>query len=232
MRYQPIVALGSRQIVGYEALMRWRHPVRGEVPPTEFIAAAEKSGLIHALGDFALIQSCLDAATWPPSLQVSVNMSVVELLESDAPRRIMAALAGAEMAPHRLRIEITETARIPDLGRLRTAIDEIRTLGVTVALDDFGTGHSSLTHLQSLSFDCLKIDHRFVQDLATPRTASMIRMLVAYARQIGVMVVAEGVETEAQATQLASMGCSHAQGWLFGRPMLATDLPGWQALAS
>lgn len=232
MRYQPIVALGSRQIVGYEALMRWRHPVRGEVSPAEFIAVAEKSGMIHALGDFALIQSCLDAATWPHALQVSVNMSVVELLESDSPRRIMAALAGAEMAPHRLRIEITETARIPDLGRLRTAIDEIRTLGVTVALDDFGTGHSSLTHLQSLSFDCLKIDHRFVQDLATPRTASMIRMLVTYARQIGVMVVAEGVETEAQATQLAAMGCTHAQGWLFGRPMLAADLPGWEALAS
>ena len=226
MRYQPIVALRSRQLVGYEALMRWRHPVRGEVPPAEFIPAAEKSGRLPGLGAGARIQSCLDAATWAPAMQVSVNMSVVELMESDAPRRIMAALAGAELAPHRLRIEITETARIPDLGRLRTAIDEIRTLGVTVALDDFGTGHSSLTHLQSLSFDCLKIDHRFVQDLATPRTASMIRMLVAYARQIGVMVVAEGVETEAQATQLASIGCTHAQGWLFGYPLLADELPG------
>jgi diguanylate cyclase (GGDEF)-like protein len=228
MRYQPIVALRTRQVCGYEALMRWHHPLRGEVPPIEFIAAAEKSGLIHALGDFALRQSCLDAARWPPTMQVSINMSVIELLESDAPRRIMAALASAELAPHRVRIEITETARIPDLGRLRTAIDEIRTLGVTVALDDFGTGHSSLTHLQSLSFDCLKIDHRFVQDLATPRTASMIRMLVTYARQIGVMVVAEGVETEAQATQLAAMGCTHAQGWLFGRPMLTDDIPAWE----
>ncbi|WBO21887.1 putative bifunctional diguanylate cyclase/phosphodiesterase [Sphingomonas abietis] len=230
MRYQPIVTLRTRQIVGFEALMRWNHPLRGELSPHEFIPTAEKSGLIHALGDFALIQSCLDAATWSPTMQVSVNMSVVELLESDAPRRIMAALAGAELAPHRVRIEITETARIPDLGRLRTAIDEIRTLGVTVALDDFGTGHSSLTHLQSLSFDCLKIDHRFVQDLATPRTASMIAMLVSYARQIGVMVVAEGVETEAQATQLAAMGCTHAQGWLFGHPMLAEDLPGREAV--
>ena len=224
MRYQPIVALRTRRIVGYEALMRWHHSVRGEVSPAEFIPAAERSGLIHALGEFALTQSCRDAATWAPNLQVSVNMSVVELLESEAPRRILAALAAAELAPHRLRIEITETARIPDLGRLRSAIDEIRTLGVTVALDDFGTGHSSLTHLQSLSFDCLKIDHRFVKDLATPRTASMIRMLVTYARQIGVMVVAEGVESEAQATMLAQMGCSHGQGWLFGRPMPAHDL--------
>ncbi len=231
MLYQPIVTLRTRQIVGYEALMRWNHPLRGPVPPSEFIPAAERSGLIHALGDFALIQSCLDAATWSPTLQVSINMSVVELLESDAPRRIMAALAGAELAPHRVRIEITETARIPDLGRLRTAIDEIRTLGVTVALDDFGTGHSSLTHLQSLSFDCLKIDHRFVRDLATPRTASMIKMLVAYARQIGVMVVAEGVESEAQATQLAAMGCTHAQGWLFGRPQAADVLPNRPAIA-
>jgi predicted signal transduction protein with EAL and GGDEF domain len=179
------------------------------------------------LGDFALRQACLDAARWPHNLQVSVNMSVIELTESDAPRRIIAALAGAELAPHRLRIEITETARVPDLGRLRTAIDEIRTLGVTVALDDFGTGHSSLTHLQSLSFDCLKIDHRFVQDLATPRTGEMIRMLIAYARQIGVMIVAEGVETEAQATQLAAMGCTHGQGWLFGRPMLSDELNGY-----
>jgi diguanylate cyclase (GGDEF)-like protein len=224
MHYQPIVALRTRRVVGYEALMRWRHPLRGEISPAEFIPVAEHSGMIHALGAFALTQSCRDAATWAPDLQVSVNMSVIELLESGAPRRILAALAAAELAPHRLRIEITETARIPDLGRLRTAVDEIRTLGVTVALDDFGTGHSSLTHLQSLSFDALKIDHRFVKDIATPRTASMIRMLVSYARQIGVDVVAEGVETDAQATMLAQMGCSHGQGWLFGRPAPAHHL--------
>jgi diguanylate cyclase (GGDEF)-like protein len=224
MRYQPIVAMRTRKVIGYEALMRWRHPLRGEISPAEFIPIAEHSGMIHALGAFALTQSCRDAATWAPHLQVSVNMSVIELLESEAPHRILAALAEAELAPHRLRIEITETARIPDLGRLRSAVDEIRTLGVTVALDDFGTGHSSLTHLQSLSFDALKIDHRFVKDIATPRTASMIRMLVTYARQIGVMVVAEGVETEAQAAMLTQMGCSHGQGWLFGRPMPAQDL--------
>ena len=231
MRYQPIVALRTRAAVGYEALLRWRHPIRGEIMPSEFIPAAERSGLIHALGDFALRQSCLDASRWPHAIQVSINMSVVELMESAVPHRIIAALAAAELAPHRVRIEITETARIADLGRLRHAIDEIRALGVTVALDDFGTGHSSLTHLQSLSFDSLKIDHRFVRDLATPRTASMIRMLIAYARQIGVMVVAEGVETEEQAAQLAAMGCTHAQGWLFGRPMLADDLPSWATVA-
>lgn len=219
MRYQPIVTLRTRQVIGYEALMRWRHPLRGEVGPAEFIPLAEHSGMIHALGEFALSQSCRDASTWAPDLHVSVNMSVVELLESGAPHRILAALAAAELAPQRLRIEITETARIPDLGRLRSAVDDIRTLGVTVALDDFGTGHSSLTHLQSLSFDELKIDHRFVKDIGTPRTASMIRMLITYARQIGVAVVAEGVETEAQATMLTQMGCSHGQGWLFGRPM-------------
>jgi EAL domain-containing protein (putative c-di-GMP-specific phosphodiesterase class I) len=231
MRYQPIVALRTRAAVGYEALLRWRHPIRGEITPGEFISSAERSGMIHALGDFALRQACLDASRWAPALQVSINMSVVELSESAAPRRIVSALASAELSPHRVRIEITETARIADLGRLRHAIDEIRALGVTVALDDFGTGHSSLTHLQSLSFDSLKIDHRFVKDLATPRTASMIRMLIAYARQIGVMVVAEGVETEEQAAQLAAMGCTHAQGWLFGRPMLADDLPGWASVA-
>jgi diguanylate cyclase (GGDEF)-like protein len=231
MRYQPIVALRTRAAVGYEALLRWRHPIRGEVTPGEFIGTAERSGLIHALGDFALRQACLDAGRWPPAMQVSINMSVVELAESAAPRRIVAALAAAELSPHRVRVEITETARIADLGRLRHAIDEIRALGVTVALDDFGTGHSSLTHLQSLSFDSLKIDHRFVKDLETPRTASMIRMLIAYARQIGVMVVAEGVETEEQAAQLGAMGCTHAQGWLFGRPMLADDLPGWASVA-
>lgn len=231
MRYQPIVSLRTRAAVGYEALLRWRHPVRGEIPPAEFIPAAERSGLIHSLGDFALRQACLDASRWPHIMQVSINMSVVELMESAASQRILTALGTAELAPHRVRIEITETARIPDLGRLRHAIDEIRALGVTVALDDFGTGHSSLSHLQSLSFDSLKIDHRFVGDLATPRTASMIRMLIAYARQIGVMVVAEGVETEEQATQLTAMGCSHAQGWLFGRPMLADDLPSWATVA-
>jgi diguanylate cyclase (GGDEF)-like protein len=231
MRYQPIVALRTRMPVGYEALLRWRHPIRGEVSPGEFIPVAERSGLIHELGDFALRQACLDAGRWPPTMQVSINMSVVELMESTAPRRIVAALAAAELAPHRIRIEITETARIADLGRLRHVVDEIRALGVTVALDDFGTGHSSLTHLQSLSFDSLKIDHRFVRDIATPRTASMIRMLVTYSRQIGVMVVAEGVETEEQAALLAQMGCTHAQGWLFGRPMLAEDVNGWATVA-
>lgn len=231
MRYQPIVSLKTRRPVGYEALLRWRHPIRGEVSPGEFIPVAERSGLIHELGDFALRRACLDAGRWPPAIQVSINMSVVELMESSAPRRIVAALAAAELAPHRIRIEITETARIADLGRLRHVVDEIRALGVTVALDDFGTGHSSLTHLQSLSFDSLKIDHRFVRDIATPRTASMIRMLVTYARQIGVMVVAEGVETEEQATLLTQMGCTHAQGWLFGRPMLAEDVTGWAAVA-
>jgi len=231
MRYQPIVSLRTSAAVGYEALLRWRHPIRGEVLPGEFIPVAERSGLIHALGDFALRQACLDASRWPPAMQVSINMSVVELMESAAPHRIIAALAAAELAPHRVRVEITETARIADLGRLRHAVDQIRALGVTVALDDFGTGHSSLSHLQSLSFDSLKIDHRFVKDLATPRTASMIRMLIAYARQIGVMVVAEGVETEEQASQLAAMGCTHAQGWLFGRPMLADELPGWATVA-
>jgi diguanylate cyclase (GGDEF)-like protein len=231
MRYQPIVSLRTRAAVGYEALMRWRHPIRGEIAPAEFIPVAERSGLIHALGDFALRQACLDASRWPHTMQVSINMSVVELMESAVPQRILTALATTELAPHRVRIEITETARIPDLGRLRHVIDEIRALGVSVALDDFGTGHSSLTHLQSLSFDSLKIDHRFVRDLATPRTASMIRMLIAYARQIGVMVVAEGVETEQQAAQLSAMGCSHAQGWLFGRPMLPDDLPNWATVA-
>jgi diguanylate cyclase (GGDEF)-like protein len=225
MRYQPIVALRTRRLIGYEALMRWQHPTRGEVTPGEFVATAERSGLIHALGDFALRRACRDAAGWPEEIMVSINMSVVELTAGDAHTRIVEALAAADISPSRIRIEITETARIPDLGRLRHAVDQIRALGVTVALDDFGTGHSSLTHLQSLTFDSLKIDGRFVRDLATPRTASMIRMLITYGRQIGVSVVAEGVETEAQAEQLLTMGCTHAQGWLFGRPMLLEDLP-------
>ena len=227
MRYQPIVALRGRRTCGYEALLRWNHPERGEILPGEFIATAERSGLIHALGDFALRRACIDAAGWPETCQVSINLSVVELMRGDVPRRILAALADAELPPDRLRVELTESARIPDLGRLRTAIDEIRTLGVTVALDDFGTGHSSLTHLQSLTFDALKIDGRFIGDLGNPRSAGMIRMLIAYCRQIGVSVVAEGVETEAQAAMLAGMGCSHAQGFLFGRPAPSEALIGW-----
>ncbi|MDB5736795.1 MAG: phosphodiesterase [Sphingomonas bacterium] len=230
MRYQPIVSMRTRRLTGYEALLRWRHPTRGEVAPGEFVATAERSGLIHAIGDVALRQACRDAARFSPDVQVSINMSVVELTAGDAPARILEALAEAELGPARVRIEITETARIPDLGRLRHAVDQIRALGVTVALDDFGTGHSSLTHLQSLTFDCLKIDGRFVRDLATPRTATMIRMLIAYGRQIGVSVVAEGVETEEQAAQLLAMGCIHAQGYLFGRPMLVEDLPVLEAV--
>jgi len=224
LEYQPIIALKTRRITGFEALLRWRHPQRGVIPPMAFIATAERSGLINPLGDFVLMKACGDATGWPLSIDVSVNASVVQLLSGNWAVRVAEALAATGLPADRLRIEITETASIPSLSKLKSATAELGNLGIRIVLDDFGTGQSSLAQLRSLPFDGLKIDRQFVRDIDNPRTAEIVQMLISYCHHLGVSIVAEGVETDAQLAILDRMGCTHAQGYLFGRSLSAEDV--------
>lgn len=219
LEYQPIVELVSRRITGLEALLRWRHPERGMVSTSEFITAAEQSGFIHQLGDFALLTACRDAESWPSGITVSVNASVVQLMSGNWPLHLVELLADEGLVTDRLRVEITETASISSLSRLRSVTAQLQRLGVGVILDDFGTGRSSLSQLRDLTFDGLKIDRQFIYDLDDPRSREIVRMLVDYCQPNGLGIVAEGVETEAQVERLIQMGCSHGQGFLLGRPM-------------
>lgn len=219
VEYQPIVEIASSEITGFEALLRWQHPERGVIPPMAFIAAAERSDLINALGVFVLNTACADAAEWPEEVVLAVNASVIQLLSRHWDVRVAEALAAAGLDAGRLYIEITETASIPSLADLKTATAQLEAIGVKIMLDDFGTGQSSLSQLRSLPFDGLKIDRQFINDLDDARTVEIVQMLISYCRNLGVTVVAEGVETEAQLTMLARMGCTHVQGYLLGRPM-------------
>lgn len=224
VEYQPIVELETGQPVRCEALLRWRHPQKGLIPPSDFIPMAEQAGLIHKLGDFVFQAGCRDAATWPVGIGVSINASVIELLSGEWPLHLIEMLARAGLVTDRLSIEITETGSIASLDRLANVTRQLRRLKIGVLLDDFGTGYSSLSQLSTLEFDALKIDRQFIDDLADPRCAEIVRMLVEYCVPRGALVIAEGVESAAQAKQLRDMGCTHAQGYFFGRPMGQVEL--------
>lgn len=224
VEYQPIVELGTGQPVRCEALLRWRHPQKGLIPPGNFVPMAEQAGLIHQLGDFVFQTACRDAAAWPAGVGVSINASVIELLSGEWPLHLVEMLARAGLVTDRLSIEITETGSIASLDKLANVTRQLRRLKIGVLLDDFGTGHSSLSQLSTLEFDGLKIDRQFIDDLADPRCAEIVRMLVEYCGPRKALVIAEGVESAAQAKQLRDMGCTHAQGYFFGRPMAQADL--------
>jgi len=223
--YQPIVALKSRRIVGYEALMRWNHPRRGLLPPSEFIPMAEDAGLMVALGEWAIGRACKQAAILPDELRVSVNISPTQLRSAGIVRSVKNALAETSLVPHRLVLEVTETAILSNEAIASRVINELQALGVTLALDDFGTGYSSLSYLQHYVFSEIKIDRSFVSGIGTkPVNLAIIRGIIGIARDIGIDVVAEGIETEAQARTLLTEGCGYVQGYLFSKPKPFTDI--------
>ena len=224
VEYQPILDFASGRPVRCEALLRWRHPQKGVISPADFIPAAEQAGIIHQFGDFVFKTACRDASAWPVGVGVSVNASVIELLSGEWPLHLCEMLARAGLVTERLSIEITETGAIDSLDRLASVTRQLRRLGIGVLLDDFGTGHSSLSQLSVLEFDGLKIDRQFVDDLGDPRCAEIVRMLAEFCGQRGAIVIAEGVESAAQAAQLKAMGCTHGQGFYFGRPMPQGEL--------
>ncbi|QBE62090.1 sensor domain-containing protein [Pseudoduganella lutea] len=222
MHYQPIIEKAGCRISGYEALIRWQHPTRGPVPPMEFIPLAEETGLIHELGTRALNLACQEAATWTNGETVAVNLSPVQFKNSELVKTVALALEDAGLPAHRLELEITESVLLANTeGNIRT-LQALKDLGVRISLDDFGTGYSSLSYLRSFPFDKIKIDRSFVRDMGESREAmAIIRAITGLSSSLLIEITAEGVETEEQFRQLQQEGCSHFQGYLFGRPVAA-----------
>jgi diguanylate cyclase (GGDEF)-like protein len=223
LQYQPVVHAGTGEVVGAEALVRWNHPVRGLIPPNDFIPVAEASGLIVPLGSWVLHEACRSAVTWPgdegrPPPGISVNVSARQLVHGDLAADVRRALTSSGLAPHRLTLEVTETALGATGDAVLDCLTAVRALGVRISLDDFGTGYSSLTHLRRFPIDEIKIDRSFVSELGDPRQARIAEGVLALAAVLEVEVVAEGVERSEQASALKSIGCTLMQGWLYGRP--------------
>jgi diguanylate cyclase (GGDEF)-like protein/PAS domain S-box-containing protein len=224
LHYQPILRLGAQELVGAEALLRWRHPERGLVPPAEFIGLAEASGLIVPIGEWVLGEACRQAARWGGGLRMSVNLSTRQVREQGLDKAVRAALDAAKLQGGCLILEITETLLMENPEGGRRMLEALRALGVRVALDDFGTGYSSLAYLRHFPIDGLKIDRTFVHDITLdPEDAKIVRAIIGLARDLRLAVTAEGIETHAQLQFLLAHGCDFGQGWLFGRPVPAAE---------
>jgi diguanylate cyclase (GGDEF)-like protein len=229
VEYQPIVSLETGRISAAEALVRWEHPGRGRIPPSEFVPLAEDTGLIRPLGRHVLGEACRQARRWgdggsAESLRMHVNLSVVELRDPGLVPDILAELRATGLAPDQLVLEITETQLLEDAADSAARFHELRSLGVRVALDDFGTGYSSLSYLHSLPLDSLKIAKPFVDGLTGGgREAGFIAMIVDLARTLELEVIAEGIETAGQLAALRALGAELGQGYLLGRPSVASE---------
>ncbi len=225
--YQPIVRLEDNSIAGFEALTRWEHPLHGRIPPSEFIAAAEESGLIVQLGLYVLEHAARELASWQNALAtsplpfVSINVSSRQLLRHDLLNDVKAVIARTGVAPETLKLEITESLVMQNPEYSAKVLTRLRELGAGLALDDFGTGYSALSYLQRFPFDTIKIDKSFVRPNGSPARAILLRSIVTLAHDLGMEVVAEGAETEAEVAELTEAGCEYAQGFVYGRPMSA-----------
>jgi diguanylate cyclase (GGDEF)-like protein len=223
--YQPLFGLAGTAVSGCEALLRWRHPERGLVSPAEFIPLAEEIGLIVPLGAWVLRQACMEAAGWPNGLRVAVNVSTIQFRSRGLVETVIAALAESGLAADRLELEITESVLLSDDSATLDMLHTLRRIGVRISLDDFGTGYSSLSYLRTFPFDKIKIDRSFLQDLCSNQaTMVIVSALINLATGLGMMVTAEGVETQAQLDWLRSAGCTEAQGYLISRPLSTENL--------
>jgi len=223
--YQTVFSVETGIISGAEALLRWRHPERGMVRPDQFIPLAEESGLIIPIGAWVLRNACSEAAKWPTSLKLSVNLSAVQFKRSDLVTTVRAALAESGLAPDRLELEITESVLLAHTADTLATLHGLKTLGVGVSLDDFGTGFSSLSYLRMFPFDTIKIDRSFVGDMLTRNDcAAIVSALTALSRSLGMVTIAEGVETPEQLELLRAAGCTLAQGFMLSRPRPAAEL--------
>lgn len=229
VHYQPKFAVDSLRLVGVEALARWRHPTRGMIPPGEFIPVAEQTGLIAALGSTVLREAMRQTVEWRrrglPPLQVAVNLSVRQLPDETACLPILAVIEQEDADPTLLELEITETTMMDNVRQIVPALRRLRDAGVAVAVDDFGTGHSSLAYLRKLPITTLKIDRSFINDVESDAdSAAIAATIISMGRQLGLQVVAEGIETAEQLAFLRRHGCDMAQGFYLGRPMAADEL--------
>jgi EAL domain-containing protein (putative c-di-GMP-specific phosphodiesterase class I) len=221
--YQPKISLLTDELAGVEALVRWRHPERGLVPPVEFIGIAEETGLILQLGEWVLRTAAHQASRWE-DLQVSVNISPAQFRQPDLVQVVQSALRDSGLAPDRLELEITESVLIQQPDAAAKLLDDLKKLGVRVAMDDFGTGYSSLSYLQRFQFDKIKVDRSFIGAIGIePSAAAIVRAVINLASSLGMLTCAEGVETDEQLAALRDEGCSEVQGYLFGKPMPACE---------
>jgi diguanylate cyclase (GGDEF)-like protein len=219
LHYQPIVNLATQRVTGLEALMRWDHPERGFVPPDEFVALAEDTGLIGPMGEWALRKACRDAARWPNEMRVAVNLSPRQFLSAGLISVVVNALAASGLAPGRLELEITESAFLERTDQILAILRQLREFGVRVSVDDFGAGYTGLGYLRDFKFDNLKVDQSFVREM--PRmdsSAAIVRAALSLGASLGMTTIGEGVENHAELSCLVAGGCVEAQGYLFGRP--------------
>lgn len=239
--YQPLIGFAQRNLLGFEALVRWRHPVLGMIMPMEFIGLAEKTGLIHQLGQWVLQQALSDwaqlrtfchPAVGLPAF-ISVNLSAPELSDPAIVSQVRDLLGRHAIPPRELKIELTETVIIEDRVAVGSVLEQLSAQGVAIALDDFGTGYAGLDTVKSLPIACLKIDKTFVQDIGQSlRSYEIVQSAIQLALSLGLTTIAEGIEDEETANRLREMGCGVAQGYHFARPMPLADVAGWLADAA
>ena len=224
VEYQPVVVLPSGRVTGAEALLRWTHPVRGPIPPATFIPLAEDTGLIQPIGRFVLEQACAQAAAWNQAgftMRIAVNVSGRQLLEGAFDDEVTRVLESTGMDPSLLCLELTESTLMDDVVRVAEALRAVKRSGLSISVDDFGTGYSSLSYLQRFPVDELKIDRSFVNGLGQDDDRNLVAAVIGIAHALSLRVVAEGVETQAQAAELITLGCRSAQGYFYGRPQNA-----------
>lgn len=216
LHYQPLVNIQNNEITAFEALLRWNHPIRGLVPPAEFIPIAEETGLIIPLGEWVLRGACQETANWPTNIKVAVNLSPAQLNSRNFTDVVVNALAASGVSANRLQLEITETVLLQNTFNTLATLQKLRALGVQIALDDFGTGYSSLSYLRSFPFDKIKIDRSFIQDLMNgAEPLAIVHAIAGLAKSLNMTSTAEGVETKQQLEALQALGCIEMQGYLF-----------------
>ena len=226
LAYQPIIDSTSGEVVAREALLRWRHPKRGDIPPDQFIPIIEDAGLIHQIGDWVIREACAEAAHWDRRMRVAVNISAAQLTGAGLAKTVLGALAATRLEPSRLELEVTESVFLGDDAATLASLERLRSLGVRLVLDDFGKGYSSFGYLSRAHFAKIKIDQSFVRGAAegAKDCVAIVHAILALARGLGVETTAEGVETEGQAHVMRQLGCTQLQGFHFGRPVPAAKL--------
>jgi len=233
LHYQLQTSLGDGKLCGAEALMRWRHPKHGMISPADFIPLAEETEAIIPMGEWALRTACRDAATGRIPGTVAVNLSPVQFSRDDLAETIHAILIETGLSPRRLEVEVTESTLMSDQARGLHILRKLKAMGISVAMDDFGTGYSSLATLHAFPFDKIKLDQSFVKRLPhDAAAAAIVRTVLALGESLGIPILAEGIETEAQWQFLAREGCAKGQGYLFAKPVGLAQLPAAIAAAA